>query len=538
MNWGKSERGCASMVRLGGGLGLSGKEEFRLPVDSEHKANVFRPWTVRGVHMRSFHASWMSFFVSFLSTFAPAALLPIIREDVDLTTNDIGAAGIAAVTGVISARVLMGALCDTVGPRYGHAGTMLLTAPAVFGMTLITNGAEFVICRFLIGFSIATFVACQYWSSVMFNVKIVAKANATGAGWGNAGGGVAQLLMPVLYKALTGSYQPFLAWRLTMFIPGILHIVIAFVVLTFAQDMPDGTFFKLRSKGIMAKANVLLTTKAGLQNWRTWLMTLLYGLSFGVELTIQNIVVIYFFDTFHVSLRIAGIYASVFGLLNLFARSIGGIVSDYFANEHGMRGRLFSFWLLQTLEGLLCAFVGLAVNSLALTVVLMAVFSIFVQASEGACYGIVPFVSKRALGVVTGLVGAGGNAGSAVLQTLFFRTEDIDHHLGFIYTGIVVMIMGQLIFFVSFPQWGGILIRPNLRVTEEDYYLRDFTEDEVAQGLANAALVFAEEAKTQRGQRRIARERETAAMKATSVSIGDSSPGQVQISKISSGMVY
>jgi NNP family nitrate/nitrite transporter-like MFS transporter len=32
----------------------------------------------------------------------------------------------------------------------------------------------------------------------------------------------------------------------------------------------------------------------------------------------------------------------------------------------------------------------------------------------------VPFVSRRAYGIVAGMVGAGGNAGSAVTQALFF----------------------------------------------------------------------------------------------------------------------
>ena len=43
-----------------------------------------------------------------------------------------------------------------------------------------------------------------------------------------------------------------------------------------------------------------------------------------------------------------------------------------------------------------------------------------VQSAEGACFGIVPFVSRRAYGIVAGMVGAGGNAGSAVTQALFF----------------------------------------------------------------------------------------------------------------------
>ena len=38
----------------------------------------------------------------------------------------------------------------------------------------------------------------------------------------------------------------------------------------------------------------------------------------------------------------------------------------------------------------------------------------------GATFGVVPFVSRRAYGVVSGMVGAGGNAGGAIVQAIFF----------------------------------------------------------------------------------------------------------------------
>ncbi len=37
--------------------------------------------------------SWVAFFMSFVATFAPAALLPIIRDDLNLTKSQLGNAG-------------------------------------------------------------------------------------------------------------------------------------------------------------------------------------------------------------------------------------------------------------------------------------------------------------------------------------------------------------------------------------------------------------------------------------------------------------
>ena len=61
---------------------------------------------------------------------------------------------------------------------------------------------------------------------------------------------------------------------------------------------------------------------------------------------------------------------------------------------------------------------------LVLAVGAMIVFSLFVQMSEGATYGIVPFINRKALGAVAGIVGAGGNAG-AVAAGFLFRAESI-----------------------------------------------------------------------------------------------------------------
>ena len=61
--------------------------------------------------------------------------------------QDIGGASIAAVTGAVFSRILLGAVCDSYGPRYGHGVLQLLTASATFGMAAITNSAGFIVCR-------------------------------------------------------------------------------------------------------------------------------------------------------------------------------------------------------------------------------------------------------------------------------------------------------------------------------------------------------------------------------------------------------
>ena len=67
------------------------------------------------------------------------------------------------------------------------------------------------------------------------------------------------------------------------------------------------------------------------------------------------------------------------GLMNLFARSIGGLLSDWGARRHGMRGRLWVLWSVQSLEAAMCIFMGLMKDSLALTLLACVLFSCCVQ---------------------------------------------------------------------------------------------------------------------------------------------------------------
>lgn len=471
---------------------------FALPVDSEHKAKVIKLFSFTQPHMVAFHITWISFFASFVAVFAAAPMVPVLREDLGLTKPDVGTAGVAAVTGTVFCRVIMGSICDTLGPRFGHAFLQLGCAPAVFGLAVANGPAGFLCGRLFIGFSLATFVCTQFWMSVMFTPRIVGLANATTAGWGNLGGGVTQLLMPLIFTAIKSNVEPFLAWRWTFFVPGAALVLVGAMVLFLGQDLPDGQYSELRKAGLMGKTNGVLTAWAGIKNYRTWILTITYGFCFGVELTMNNVVTPYFYDQFGLPLNIAGLVGSFFGLMNLFARAMGGWLSDLGGKYMGMRGRLWVYWASQTLEGVFCILMGLAYKSLPATIALMILFSLCVQAAEGASFGIVPFISKRGLGIVSGLVGAGGNTGSVVTQSLFFVSGKYTTYEGILWMGVMIIAMTQTILFVYFPMWGGMFCGPKEGVNEIDYYTSDFTEKEKADGHHNAVLKFANESKTER----------------------------------------
>ena len=74
----------------------------------------------------------------------------------------------------------------------------------------------------------------------MFAPNIVGTANATAAGWGNAGGGATQAIMPLLATALVSlGVEQALGWRAALLVPGVLMLVMAVLYYRYASDTPS-----------------------------------------------------------------------------------------------------------------------------------------------------------------------------------------------------------------------------------------------------------------------------------------------------------
>ena len=189
--------------------------------------------------------------------------------------------------------------------------------------------------------------------------------------------------------------------------------------------------------------------------------------------------------------------------MNLFTRATGGMLSDLVALRWGMRGRLWCLWILQMMGGAFLMGMSVVDYSLGATVAVMIIFSIFCQQACGAHFGIVPFVSRRSYGVVSGIVGAGGNTGAVVTQTIFFAgsvySPVMTTQAGMFWMGVMTLGMTMFIALCHFPQWGSMFFPGNPDITEEDYYLREWSAEEIALGLHNESMRFAMESRSQRG---------------------------------------
>ena len=410
-------------------------------MEIKNKATQINLFNLKTVQMRAFHTTWFAFFLAFFGWFGIAPLMAIVREDLMLTKAQIGNTIIASVAITVVVRILIGPLCDRVGSRKAYTWLLILGSIPVMGIGLAQSYETFLLFRLAIGAIGAAFVITQYHTSVMFAPNCVGAANATTAGWGNLGGGVTQMVMPLLFTAvLSFGVDKFLGWRLAMIIPGVALFFMGFVYYFFTQDAPDGNYKELRARGEMepAEGKGMESFRLAIKDYRVWALFVIYAACFGVELTINNVAALYYHDKFQLDVKTAGVIAGLFGLMNIFARTMGGVFSDFFAKKMGLRGRvLFLFFVLLGEGIMLMLFSQMAVLILAVGV--MIVFSLFVQMSEGATYGIVPFINKKALGAVAGIVGAGGNAG-AVAAGFLFRAESITMPQGLLYLGAAVAI--------------------------------------------------------------------------------------------------
>lgn len=392
------------------------------------KAIRIELFNFRTPQMRAFHLTWMAFFVCFFAWFATAPLMPIIGADLKLTSGQIYNITIAGVFATILARTIIGPMCDKYGPRLTYTILLALGSLPVFGVAFAWDYSSFLMFRLLIGIIGASFVVTQYHTSVMFAPNVVGTANATVGGWGNAGGGFTQSLMPLVLGAIVAAgVSTGTGWRYSMIVPGVLMLVMAGLYWRFTQDTPEGNIPELRRQGVSVdsgKKGGWEVMKTAAQNYRVWLLAACYGASFGVELFVHSIAVTYYYDHYHLSVIDAGYAVGAFGLLALFARALGGLLSDRVARTKGLDGRTWLLFGLMMGEGVfLVAFSQASAVSLAITA--MLVFGLFTHMACGSLYALVPFIDRKVLGGVAGIIGAGGNIGGVAAGFLLRSTGDV-----------------------------------------------------------------------------------------------------------------
>eukprot|EP00816_Leptocylindrus_hargravesii_P002468 CAMPEP_0196804132 /NCGR_PEP_ID=MMETSP1362-20130617/3647_1 /TAXON_ID=163516 /ORGANISM="Leptocylindrus danicus, Strain CCMP1856" /LENGTH=491 /DNA_ID=CAMNT_0042176175 /DNA_START=22 /DNA_END=1497 /DNA_ORIENTATION=+ len=437
--------------------------------DQDDKSKEIKLLSFKRPHMRAFHCSWWCFFIAFFIWFSAAPLLSEIKDDLGLTKQEIWNSSIAGVGSTIFMRFVNGPLCDKYGPRIMMAAILLFACVPTALTGIVNSASDLLLIRMFIGIGGSTFVMCQYWTSRMFTKEVVGTANALAGGWGNLGGGVTQLVVGSVLFPIFKNYvydddsedgvdcsdditddlkcASEKSWRTVCVIPAVVTMCTALWIIWNSDDAPKGNYYEMKVHGAMPAISAANSFREGAYNMNTWVLFVQYACCFGVELTMNNAAALYFKEEFGQSTESAAAIASIFGWMNLFARGLGGYLSDKMSARMGMKGRLIAQTICLFFEGIMVLIFANSTN-LGFAIVILVFFSVFVQAAEGSSYGIVPYVNPPVTGSIAGIVGAGGNTG-AVCFGMGFR--ELEYKQAFLIMGLCILGTSVLSPFVRIP---------------------------------------------------------------------------------------
>ncbi|KAF1781564.1 Major facilitator superfamily domain [Phytophthora cactorum] len=359
----------------------------------DDKASEIKLLSVARPHMRAFHYAWLSFFFAFFGCGKHHSRTPV-----------------------------GGPMCDRYGSRTVQAVLLVVGSIPVASASFVTSYTGLMFARFFIGFVGCSFIATTYWTSTMFTKEVVGSANALAAGWGNLGAGATTLITPQLFNLVTtgGALSDNMGWRVALLFPAFFMVITGVALYFNSDDCPQGQYKDLCKNSTLSTAAVkpAIDMKQGLLHVAkmpvTWILAFHYACSFGVELQVHNVLTEYYYEDFtypncdpatdanecrRLTQSRATLISSLFGLMCIFARALGGYLSDVANRRCGMKGRHD--------EG--------SVDQIPLLVF----FGIFVQACTGSTYGIVPYVLPASTGATSGFVGAGGNVGALCWSLMF-----------------------------------------------------------------------------------------------------------------------
>jgi NNP family nitrate/nitrite transporter-like MFS transporter len=343
-------------------------------------------------------ASLLYFDVSFMVWVLLGPLAPFLRDDLHLTSTQVGLLTAIPLLGGSLFRPVMGALCDRIGGRRtGLFGMMLTLVPLTIAWQFAATATEFYAVGFLLGIAGASFAVALPLASRWYPPEYQGLAMGI-AGAGNSGTLLATLFAPRLAEQF--------GWAVTFGL-AILPIAAAFVIFAmFARDSPGRRpVISMREYMTVAREPDTLS------------LAFLYCLTFGGFVGLASFLTTFFHEQYQLTRVASGDVTSLIVLAGSFLRPVGGWLAD----------RLGGFRLLVCLlAGVSMCLVSVATGpSLAVAISVLFVGMGLLGMGNGAVFQIVPQRFPDRIGVVTGIVGAAGGLGGFFLPTVLGVGKDL-----------------------------------------------------------------------------------------------------------------
>lgn len=431
--------------------------------------------------IKALHLTWIAFFICFYVWFNMAPLVTtMIRETGWLTAKELKVFAICNVALTIPARLLVGMAQDKWGPRRVFSILMVLCAFPCFLFAFGNTFTQLIVGRLLLSSVGASFVVGIHMTALWFKPRDIGFAEGFYAGWGNFGSAGAAMTIPTLALTFFGGAN---GWRYSIATSGVIMLLYGIFYWFAITDGPPGAVhtrprrvvaMEVSSYLDMVKLALYTVPMVGILSILVWRITTLgfigstgatiaylviaavvifqisqvfmvnlpilkkgvpeddrynfnqvaalnttYFANFGAELAVVSMLPAFFEGIFSLSPTSAGLIASSFAFVNLFARPLGGFLSDR------MKSR--KLIMLIYMFGIAAGFFGMALINSAWPVVLATALTIacsmFVQGAEGATFAIIPMIKRRITGQISGMAGAYGNVGAVFYLTVLTFVE-------------------------------------------------------------------------------------------------------------------
>jgi NNP family nitrate/nitrite transporter-like MFS transporter len=345
-----------------------------------------------------------------------------IKQELSLDDSEFGLlVATPVLTGALS-RLFLGLLSDRFGGRRVFALLMLLTAVAVYAVSVVSQFSLFLVAALGLGFAGGSFAVGVSYVSNWF--ERAQQGTALGIfGAGTVGTAVTTFGAPLLVDAL--------GWRETVQLYAAALAIAAVVFYLLTREDPAST---ARATGTV-KPRRLADQLSPLARLQVWRFSLYYFFVFGAFVALASWLPRYYMGMYGLSLANAGLLTTAYALPAAAFRALGGWIADrigartvmyltfivssmtcfalsYPATDyvvHGIDGPIaFSF------EIALPAFVALTI-----------VLGFFMAIGMAAVYKHIPVYYPEHVGAVGGLVGAIGGLGGFVLPIAFGVMNDV-----------------------------------------------------------------------------------------------------------------
>lgn len=456
--------------------------------------------------MKILHMTWIAFFLSFYVWFNHAPLMASIRDTMGLSGQQVKVILIMNVALTIPARVIIGMLVDKYGPRRMYSALLFISSFLCFAFAMSKNFEQLAITRFLLGFAGAGFVIGIRMVSEWFPAKEVGLAEGIYGGWGNFGSATAAMTLPLIMLFFGGDNAWRYAAGMTGILSLVFSVIYFFSVSdtpkgsTYFKPKKSGAmeitspkdfFFYLLVNVPMCAALAVLAWKLGPANLgllsatlthtiyfvltgiyafqalriyqinkhvffetlpeieqykfkQVAIINLSYFVTFGSELAVVSMLPLFFLDTFGLSQTTAGLLAGSFSFTNLFARPLGGLLSDKAGRKRSLvfllSGLSIGYFLMGQIN---------ASWPLSMAVLLTFSCAMLVTSGNGAVFAMVPLIKRRLTGQVAGMAGAYGNVGAvSFLTVLSFVSPQL---FFFVIATAAILTLSIVLFFFEEP---------------------------------------------------------------------------------------